>query len=931
MKKTKLAMAGMMAAAILLTGASQAQAALTSVQIQSILNLLSSFGADSQVIQNVDDSLNGRPLTYPTSSSSEGATVKSGVDSSSDKSLLSTGTVASCYGFERWLYTGKTDGESGGDVSRLQRFLKEKGYYSYPEITGYYGPATEEAVKRFQVANNVISQGDPETTGYGSLGPKTRVKINQLYRCGQTTQPFITVLSPNGGETYKVGNDIVISWSASNIVASDSFKVSIINSVGGSVLETGVSSSNRSWGMTISSSMSPGQYKAVVSSQNTGATDSSNSFFTITAVSSTQSSITLTKNVNLGNQTIADGTAGTIIGSFVLTAGPSEDIRVNTIRITLPLTGASAITNLRLREHSTGEPVATARAVPSTVNSFSISNLVISAGQSKTIHVYVDTKTGYSGIEFTPVVDGTAVGMTSGNSVNFGKAGESLQMVKIIGASAPSILNAQQLREFSVGEEASLYLETSSPALCRYSANANTLFSSMTPLSNSGEKEHRTSVGVITEGHRDTTYFVKCMDKQNGLVTENYDITILKALANSQPSIIVLSPNTPISWKRNTLGEWRWLTSGSVSTVDIYLVGEGTHKWTFAKNYPNHGTFSWAVGFASEEWNLPNGVPGGDYTIYVCPSGVSFETGSRCGSFRVNVYGDTPTITIASPNGGETFAVGGNITVNFSHTSSGEKYKINLLKPAIVSPVVYTLGTIVGGPAGVESKQFAIPSTVPTGTYTLEVVQLGNQGECLNVCAIAESASFTITAATTAPSVTLTATPSTITVGESVNLSWSANNVTSCTKSGAWSQTNVLTSGSQTIGLASTATFTVTCTGAGGSDTKSVTVTVNPAPNPDSNLVCGSYGDVDGDGWITEKDEDVIRNHVLGISKMTDAQIKLADVSANGVVSTLDISHISGYLAGTRTTFPVCATTFDSLSESQKASILESIRRLLGL
>ena len=43
-------------------------------------------------------------------------------------------------------------GDRGEEVKKVQKFLKERGYFSYPQITGYFGSITEEAVKAFQEA-----------------------------------------------------------------------------------------------------------------------------------------------------------------------------------------------------------------------------------------------------------------------------------------------------------------------------------------------------------------------------------------------------------------------------------------------------------------------------------------------------------------------------------------------------------------------------------------------------------------------------------------------------------------------------------------------------------------------------------------------------------------------------------------------------------
>jgi hypothetical protein len=77
-----------------------------------------------------------------------------------------------------------------------------------------------------------------------------------------------------------------------------------------------------------------------------------------------------------------------------------------------------------------------------------------------------------------------------------------------------------------------------------------------------------------------------------------------------------------------------------------------------------------------------------------------------------------------------------------------------------------------------------------------------------------------------APTLTLSASPASVTAGSSSTLSWSATNATSCTASGGWSGT-LAVSGSQTTGSLATATnYALACTGAGGSVSKTVSVTV---------------------------------------------------------------------------------------------------------
>lgn len=88
-------------------------------------------------------------------------------------------------------------------------------------------------------------------------------------------------------------------------------------------------------------------------------------------------------------------------------------------------------------------------------------------------------------------------------------------------------------------------------------------------------------------------------------------------------------------------------------------------------------------------------------------------------------------------------------------------------------------------------------------------------------------ASLTITVQSApAASVTLTASPSSITQGSSATLTWSSSNATSC--SGTNFGTSGATSGTKSVSPSVTTTYSVTCTGAGGSGSSSRTVTVTP-------------------------------------------------------------------------------------------------------
>lgn len=113
-------------------------------------------------------------------------------------------SFASAATFERPLSIGST----GSDVSALQTILQQKGFYGYPEITGYYGPITLQAVADFQrsvgldhlgyvgPATRAILNGEatstPPTLMLGSRGPAVSALQQMLKDKGFYTYPEIT-------------------------------------------------------------------------------------------------------------------------------------------------------------------------------------------------------------------------------------------------------------------------------------------------------------------------------------------------------------------------------------------------------------------------------------------------------------------------------------------------------------------------------------------------------------------------------------------------------------------------------------------------------------------------------------------------------------------------------------------------------------------
>ncbi len=72
-------------------------------------------------------------------------------------------------------------GMRNGDVKNLQLFLVRQGYLASTNATGYFGGLTQKALQKFQCDQNIVCSGSPASTGWGSVGAKTRKALNALW------------------------------------------------------------------------------------------------------------------------------------------------------------------------------------------------------------------------------------------------------------------------------------------------------------------------------------------------------------------------------------------------------------------------------------------------------------------------------------------------------------------------------------------------------------------------------------------------------------------------------------------------------------------------------------------------------------------------------------------------------------------------------
>ncbi|MDD1698981.1 MAG: GPI anchored serine-threonine rich family protein, partial [Methanoregula sp.] len=158
-------------------------------------------------------------------------------------------------------------------------------------------------------------------------------------------------------------------------------------------------------------------------------------------------------------------------------------------------------------------------------------------------------------------------------------------------------------------------------------------------------------------------------------------------------SITVTTPNGGETWQRYTSHAVTWDYAGSPgSTVKIVLLKAGTEVGTIAASVPigtgGKGSYSWPIYYST---------PGNDFKVSV--QSISQPTIKDVSNNYFNITTTTPppTITVTSPNGGETWQRYTSHAITWEYTGSpGSTVKIVLLKS----------GTVVG----------TIAASVPIGT-----------------------------------------------------------------------------------------------------------------------------------------------------------------------------------------------------------------------
>jgi hypothetical protein len=98
----------------------------------------------------------------------------------------------SCVELSSNMAIGSTDVATGGQVGKLQQFLKSEGVYTYPTITGYYGAVTATAVSAWQAKDSYLK--GIANVRFGSVDEATRAAMKK--GCAGTSLVEVLTTTP---------------------------------------------------------------------------------------------------------------------------------------------------------------------------------------------------------------------------------------------------------------------------------------------------------------------------------------------------------------------------------------------------------------------------------------------------------------------------------------------------------------------------------------------------------------------------------------------------------------------------------------------------------------------------------------------------------------------------------------------------------------
>ncbi len=673
-------------------------------------------------------------------------------------------------------------GLKGDDVLSLQQYFIAQGLLSAGSATGFFGPLTQAAVQKLQAQNNLVSSGTPSSTGWGVVGPKTRALITKTWgstggssgTTGPSTPPAPTTpnTTPGSTSTSTSNNSPVVVGGGGGAGGSSS---------SGSSSGGGSSGSNTTtWGPSLSAKLPDGRQRAFPTAEGFGAG----------AKGGRGGSVIYVTNLN-------DSGAGSLRACIDATGPRTCIFRIGgTITLVTPLIVKNPFLTIA-GESAPGGGIALKNAVgnPESPLQTNASDLIIR-------NIRLRPGPGASGccLNTLGILDGTHDAMfdhLSGswgvdqNIVSWKNTGDYTIQWSIF--SEPLLDGPHSTPGHQGNRARDVHLEWSSSVsfhhnLLAHATLRNPLFipaGGIQDIVNNVLYDVSTSQVMLSDEHGD-------------------------AWANLEGNFALDGPKSIDARKNNPA------TILSSYLLDLINDGPVSHsRQVFAQN-------NYSEPYLTNPSAPSSGAVASNQTQYL--------VGSRFTVPQVKITSPIEAYNAVLLTAGATKPLRDTTDTRIVQEARARTGTFVLTDPnevggwpVLASGTPYPDSDQDGISDAWETAHGLNPNNAADGNADRNNDGWTNLEEFLSEMAGDNAID------PSAPAITFSANPVSISAGGSANLTWSVANATTCTASGGWSGSKA-TSGSQSVTPSKNSTYTLTCTGAGGSATYSTTVAIAIIP-----------------------------------------------------------------------------------------------------
>ncbi len=399
-------------------------------------------------------------------------------------------------------------GVSGPDVSALQQFLQTQGFYTYPTITGYFGPITQAAVKAFQLAHGI----DP----IGIVGPQTHAAITAVEGTSSTGStdsssetPSSSTNEPSHSHNSNSNNTLDTTAPTVDAVASS----------------TTATTADITWTTdeAADSQVEYGTTSSYGQSTTLDATQVTSHAVSITGLSPSTAYHFRVRSADAGGNTTYSNDATFVTSSgapdttapLISSVASSTSDTIATITWTTDENASSRVDFGTTSSYGT----ASTSAVLTTSHSITLSGLTVS-----TLYHFRVQSTDASSNTATSI-DYTFTTSATPDTTAPVRSGGSPSGTLAYGTTSTT-----------------LALTTDENATCKYSTSSGTAYGSMTSFTTTGTTSHSSSISGLSNG-TSYTYYVKCQDSSSNTNASDYTISFSVAADTTAPTVSMTVPS----------------------------------------------------------------------------------------------------------------------------------------------------------------------------------------------------------------------------------------------------------------------------------------------------------------------------------------------------------------------------------------------------